>query len=192
MIRTVKISDETYHTMDSYDSDLPLDDHEAEDGWDEDDVGEAPLGSVPKELWSDFSVDQCPPEPEPWVDRLADMVELGRLCGMQVVEEISPEQLSGEDRLTTKFVYDWRLKDYTLEDGSSTKRWLRRSRLVAREFNFLERRSDTYSPATSTHILNILPLMFLQKLDYSNSSGQSAKHPVVLGAVDVKGRLFDG
>ena len=145
--------------MDNYDSDLRLDDHEVEEDWNEDTVGETPLGSVPQELWqlwSDFQPDKCPPEPEPWVDRLADMVELGRLCGMQVVEEFAMDQLSREERLTTKFVYDWRLKDYTLEDGTSTKRWLRRSRLVG-SFQSLKRRSDSYSPATSTRILNILP-----------------------------------
>ena len=35
MIRAVKISNQTYHTMDDYDSELRLDDHEVEDGWKE-------------------------------------------------------------------------------------------------------------------------------------------------------------
>ena len=40
MIWAVKISNETYHTMDDYDSELRLDDHEVEDGWKDDDAGE--------------------------------------------------------------------------------------------------------------------------------------------------------
>ena len=35
--------------------------------------------------------------------------------------------------------------------GQVYKRWLGRSRLVAREHAFLEKRDDTYSPAASTH-----------------------------------------
>ena len=151
MIRAVKISNETYRTMDDYDSELRLDDHEVEDGWKNDDVGEVSLGEIPEELWSDCPIDRQPETPEPWIDRLADMVELGRLCGMNVLEEVTAEQLTQEEHLTTKFVYDWRLKDFTSKDGTACKRWLRRSRLVAREFSFLERRSDTYSPATCTY-----------------------------------------
>ena len=37
--------------------------------------------------------------------------------------------------LTTKFVYDWRIKDRP--DGA--KMWMRRSRFVAREFKNLKR-----------------------------------------------------
>ena len=92
--------------MDSCDSDLPLDDHEVEDDWNEDDVGEAPVGSVPKELWYDTPPDKCPPEPEPWIESVADMVELGRLCGMQVLEEMEPPPKDGlEDR-------DWLLENF--------------------------------------------------------------------------------
>ena len=136
MIRAVKISNETYHTMDDYDSELRLDDHEVEDGWKDDDAGEISLGEIPKELWSDCPIDRQPEAPEPWIDRLADMVELVRLCGMNVLEEVTVEQLTKEEHLTTKFAYDdWRLKDFTSKDGTSYKRWLRRSRLVAREFS---------------------------------------------------------
>ena len=150
MIRAVKISNETYHTMDDYESELRLDDHEVEDGWIEDDVGET-SGEIPDELWPDCPIDKQPDTPGPWIDRLADVVELGRLCGMKVLEEVNAEQLTDEEHLTTKFVYDWRLKDFTSKDGISCKRWRRRSRLVAREFSSMECRSDTYSPATSTH-----------------------------------------
>jgi len=186
MIRAAKTSNETYHTMDDYKSELRLDDQEVEDGWIEDDVGET-SGEIPDELWSDCPIDKQPETPEPWIDRLADMVELGRLCGMKVLEEVNAEQLTDEEHLTTKFVYDWRLKDFTSKDGISCKRWRRRSRLVAREFSSMECRSDTYSPATSTHILNILPMLFLQKLgDEASTEQQTGKHSVVMGTVGIE------
>ena len=183
MIRAVKISNETYHTMDDYDSELRLDDH----------AGEVSLGEIPEELWSDCPIDRQPETPEPWIDRLADMVELGRLCGMNVLEEVTAEQLSKEEHLTTKFVCDWRLEGFTSKNGTSCKTWLRRSRLVAREFSFLERSSDTYSPATSTHILNILPtsMIYLQNLgDATSTEQQTGKQSVVLRTVDIKDAFF--
>ena len=65
------------------------------------------------------------------------------------------------------------------------KAWLRRSRLVAREFAFWEKRSDTYAPATSTHILNVLPMLYLQSLvDVPEHDKSETK--VCLGTVDVK------
>ena len=70
-----------------------------------------------------------------------------------IKEELFPENV--QDSLTTKFVHDWRAGDYTLPDGSVTKRWLRRSRLVAREYAFMERRDACFSPATSTHVMNL-------------------------------------
>ena len=162
MIRTVKISDEAY-IMDEYENELRIDDHELDDEFnDEDDDGVQQMAFQLN--CGQIHADKYPDEPEARIDRRADMVELGRLCGMQVIEEVTDGKLSGEEHLAaTKFVYDWRLKDFAAEDGSTCKRWLRRSHLVAREFSFLERRSDTYSPLTSTHILNILPMLYLQK-----------------------------
>ena len=43
----------------------------------------------------------------------------------------------------------------------TTKRWLRRSRPVAREFSFMERRDDCFSPATSTNVMNLLLMVYL-------------------------------
>jgi len=41
-------------------------------------------------------------------------------------------------QLNTKFVRDWRLKQFgDAADGEPTPKWLRRSRLVAREYAFL-------------------------------------------------------
>ena len=52
------------------------------------------------------------------------------------------------DKLTAKFVRDWRIKTKVNEDGAKVKRWLRRSRLVAREFAN-DKRDDVYSGSYS-------------------------------------------
>ena len=78
---------------------------------------------------------------------------------LQKAEECQ-EVVSGS--LTTRFVYDWRIKDSP--DG--TKKWMRRSRFVAREFATLKR-SDTYSPATGSHTSNLVPLVYLRMLGES-------------------------
>ena len=52
--------------------------------------------------------------------------------------------------LTTRSVYDWRKKPYHHGDGTTSKRWKRRSRLVAGEFAFAEgKRDGIFSLATS-------------------------------------------
>jgi hypothetical protein len=70
-IRAVKVSeDEVFHTMDDYETDLQLDDHNEVDVWTgEDDV--SPTG-MPEVLWCDADIKHHPPEPDSWVDRLAD------------------------------------------------------------------------------------------------------------------------
>ena len=184
-IRTVRIADDVFHTMDEYQSDLRLDDHDMDDEWY--DETEIAFGELPKELWSDNPLDQKPDDPSHEIDLIADQVELVRLCEMKVIEEVHADDLKDEEQLTTKFVRDWRVKDFTCEDGTTTKKWLRRSRLVAREFSFWEKRNDTYSPATSTHILNLLPMLYLQKISEMPSC-ESQMHPKqpVLGTVDIK------
>ena len=170
--------------MDEYSSDLSLDDHLNLEAWLEEEKDESPIGDMPVELWSVYPADCHPPEPEPWVDRVADAVELSRLCNMNVIVEGNSDQVDASNTLTTKFVDDWRLKDKINPDGSSEKRWLRRSRLVAREFAF-GRKSDTYSPATSTHILNVLPMKFLQSLVDVLTFGSECSSKVCLGTLDV-------
>ena len=103
-----------------------------------------------------------------------------------------------EGSLTTRFVYDWRLKSYrsyevkseNQEDGSasvsSVKRWMRRSRFVAREFA-TTKRDDVYSPATGCHCSNIIPIIFLQTLRQLEMSGlQGEQYDVILAALDIK------
>ena len=105
---------------------------------------------------------------------------------MGVLVRAGEEAAFVTDKLTTKFVYDWRLKTFVDGNGVERKRWLRRSRLVAREYAFLERRSDTYIPATSTHILNLLPLMYLQKCGERDAEIKADSMEVTLACLDVK------
>ena len=121
--------------------------------------------SMPEALWSDVDPSVHPPAPPAWIDRLADSVELQRLCSMGVLMKEEDYREPVHSKLTTRFVYDWRLKDYKgpNNDQPAVKKWLRRSRCVVREHAFFERREDTFAPASSTHVLNLLPLLWLQK-----------------------------
>ena len=70
VIRTVKIGDDEYHTLDDYSNEPQLDtaddEVEKEDIWgDEENLQ---FSNVPEELWSDSPVDVVPGQPEPWVD----------------------------------------------------------------------------------------------------------------------------
>ena len=60
-------------------------------------------------------------------------------------------------------VRTWRkkAKTETDENGTATSRmmWMRRSRLVGRDFNFLEYREDVYSLASSSSVVKLLPCM---------------------------------
>jgi hypothetical protein len=113
--------------MDDYETDLQLDDHNEVDVWaGEDEVSAA---GMPEALWCDAGVKHHPPEPDSWVYRLADEVELQRLCSMGVLARAGEEAQLVTDKLTIKFVYDWRLKTFVNANGVERKRWLRRSRL---------------------------------------------------------------
>ena len=91
--------------------------------------------------------------------------------------------------MSTKFVRDWRLKqvDGDASGGQPTFKWFRRSRLVAREYACLERRQDVHSPASSTHVLNLLPLLWLQRCgDLSDVSGGVSCSDQVMATLDIK------
>ena len=187
MVRTVKFGDETLHTMDEYQHDLQLDDHNNVDMWMEEEKDDLAANGMPAELWSDHPIDRCPPAPEESIDRIADRVELSRLCGMNVLMEGNVDGIdASSNTLTSRYLYDWRLKDRIMPDGTTVKCWLRRSRLVAREYSFWEKRSDTYAPATSTHILNLLPMMYLQSLANVDDETHHISEPLCLGTLDVK------
>ena len=100
---------------------------------------------------------------------------------MQALEK--PEgSATGISYLTTRNVYDWKQKPYQHGDGISVKRWKRRSRQVATGFAFDEgKRDDILSPATSGHVLKLLPAIFFQRI----SEGEGA-FSQTLGCLDVK------
>ena len=70
----------------------------------------------------------------------------------------SPESVpSNSTVLGTRFVRTWREK----HDGKCNPIWLRRSRVVAREFAWLEpERESLFSPASGSIISRILPTIW--------------------------------
>ena len=167
VIRTVKIGDDEYHTLDDYSNEPQLDtaddEVEKEDIWgDEENLQ---FSNVPEELWSNSPVDVVPGQPEPWVDNmLADEVEIQRLLGMGVLQKNCPFKGEISGTLTTRFVYDWRLKTYDGDNSlwkGETKRWMRRSRYVARKFAN-DKRDDVYSPATGCIHQTLCQLSFFR------------------------------
>ena len=75
-------------------------------------------------------------------------MEIQRLLGMKVLEEIGPdEDVSDMYRLGCKNVRDWRFRNG----------WVRRSRLVAKEFRFLQPYMENlYSPASLSSTQRLL------------------------------------
>ena len=129
---------------------------EEQDDWIGED--EIQLTGIPEQLWADFPVESTPTEPPAaWIDELADQTEVKRLVEMGVLVVANQFDGAVTGSLSTKFVRDWRLKDYVDSNGGVVKRWMRRSRYVAREFANV-RRWDTFSPATGAHTSNLLPL----------------------------------
>ena len=188
-IRSVQIADDTFFTLDEYEHEPNLeDDADESEFWEGED--QLQFGDVPADLWYDGPIDQTPPEPPEWVDHLADEVELKRLIDMKVIEPLSSYDGEVEGSLTAKHVYDWRLKQFEgMVDGKmvSTKRWMRRSRLVAREFNN-SKRLDTYSPATGCHTSNLIPLIYLQRMVEVMERGFSAEteYDTLMASLDIK------
>eukprot|EP00435_Cladocopium_sp_Y103_P028418 s2167_g7.t1 len=181
-IRTVKIGEEVYHTLDSYADEPQLSDEVQEDPW----LGEEELhfAGVDERLWSDHPLTEQPPDPGDEVDKLADEVEINRLLEMKVL--VASSDYSGDDvkgRLTTKFVKDWRKKVYVSLSGESRERWMRRSRLVAREYANTKR-DDTFSPATGAHTSNLLPVYFLDLQVQCKELDES--YQPVLASLDIK------
>ena len=153
MIRSVQFDDGSeFHTMDDYSQDLKMTDHEEdEDHWQDD---PSVFSGVPLQLWSDADISVRPEEPPQWLDDLADETELSRLTSMGVIQcEADYDGVAEKShQLSTKFVRDWRLKQFgDAADGEPTLKWLRRSRLVAREYAFLERRQRVYLLTSFKH-----------------------------------------
>ena len=83
--------------------------------------------------------------------------------------------------VTTKFVRDWRWKG----EGPARKRWLRRSRLVAREFP-LDKRDDVFSPASCGHLFRLLPVLYLAEVGGLKEAAGRNGEEVMLGTMDIK------
>ena len=99
----------------------------------------------------DAAEPEFPEEQLTQLQALADQVEIARLERMEVL--LSPETLREEaavKELSTKFVRGWRHL---------------RSRLVAREYAWLESRDDLFSPASSEVTTKVLPVIWLQHVE---------------------------
>ena len=99
MIRAVKISTGTFHTMDEYEQDLQLDDQLEQDVWEGE--NEVTGDDVPSDLWPSCGPDQHPEEPAEWIDRLVDYVEFKRLCAMDDLSENISSVVADASQLTT-------------------------------------------------------------------------------------------
>ena len=106
-----------------------------------------------------------PPEVSPEelkiIEEAAGQEEIERLLKMKVLEDPTPDELAEGSILTTRSVYDWRVRE---------KRWKRRCRFVAREFRGGDASSSkTFAPTSSlsatrlllsTHVLMGWKIMF--------------------------------
>ena len=120
-----------------------------------------------QELTFPFSVHEpCLTEDELLrLDTIADALELKRLHEMQVLTDASAMPADAKI-LSTRFVRTWR--DKIGKTGEPI--WLRRSRFVAREFALMESERDSlFSPASSNIAARVLPAMFLDMKQHSNS-----------------------
>ena len=128
---------------------------------------------IPEELWCTASLSRKPPDPDPEVDRIAEVLEEDRLKRMNVLRDLL-EEANGLDALTTRFVHDWRIKDRTMKNGQKIR--MRRARMVAREYAN-ERRDDVHSPASGCQSHRLLPLLFLMELQESWHGRSSPRLP---------------
>ena len=130
------------------------------------------------EVWSEAALTRTPPQPSDEVEALAER----RLKNMGVIEDLKIEDFY-LDKLTTKFVRGRRIKTRTLPDGQQKKQWMRRSRLVAREYA-VERRDDVYSPASGSYSLRLLPALLLDMRSRDYQEDETGDP--VIGALDIK------
>ena len=109
---------------------------------------------IPACLTREFSElePELTPEGLAEVDRVAMLYEVRRLVGIDVIEEVSGPQVDHR-KLSTRFVW---------KEINGRLCWLRRARLVAREFAFLDPgREDLYSPASSSLQSRVIPSLFM-------------------------------
>jgi hypothetical protein len=180
-IRTIRVGDEELFTVDEADMD-------AEDpikGYGFENEAEENFSlKIPDCLWSDWTLDEMPDAPSEEIELEADRFEIERLRKMKVLREATEDDKGIQRSLTVKFVRDGRIKVRKDDGFEERKQWLRRSRLVAREYA-IDRRDDTFSPASSTHLLRLIPMIFLFKLGELQDLQDPTRVPS-LGCLDVK------
>ena len=139
-------------------------DCEESEAWDnyDDDAGASPSAEIPSCLIRPFSQTepQCSPEELQYIDEIADNFELSRLTNMHVLSEVQ-SKLEDHRVLSSKSVRSWRPKVLNQE-----KVWVRRSRLVAREFAWLDKgRSGLFAPTAAQIMLRVVPGLFMRMRD---------------------------
>ena len=121
--------------------------------------------SLTSSVWQPYSEPQPDIQGEQLaaIDLEADKIEIERLQQMGVINTVEKYTGDLDTLLSAKMVRTWRKKQRDEKDEKGqvvwTTAWLRRSRLVGRDFNFLEYREDVYSPASSAAIVKVLPAM---------------------------------
>ena len=146
------------------------------------DGAEHALGGAQERLSPTSSVWQPYSEAQPHIqgeelaaiDVEADRFEIGRLQQMGVITTVDKYSGDLDTPLCAKMVRTWRKKQREEKDENgqvvSTTAWVRRSRLVGRDFNFLEYREDVYSPASSAAVVKVLPAMAIPDSMMENSA----------------------
>jgi hypothetical protein len=177
-IRTVRFGDLEFYTVDEQEVEAD----ETENDLFGDSFEYEEPNEIPGCLWADGT--EKPGEPGREIDAVAEYVELQRLTKMNVLRAANhADDHRIQKTLTTRFVFDWRLKPY----DQNTKRWLRRARLVARAYAFEEgRRDDVFSPASSSHFLHFFPTLYLAKLSETDYVSKSNNYEYLLGSLDIK------
>ena len=133
----------------------------------DDDYNLACENGVSTSVWMPMSEFQpeLPADEMSVIDAEADKIEIQRLLSMNVIATVDGYAGQLDVPLSAKMVRTWRKKTRTEEDehGVTTSQlmWMRRSRLVGRDFNFLEYREDVYSPASSSSVVKLLPCLAL-------------------------------
>ena len=131
-------------------------------------------------LWSDEPLGRTPSQPTAEVDAMANKVEIERLQSMGVLAQLGEHEVN-LDSLTTRMVYDWRIKGYENPATGEKKRWwMRRARLVAREYAH-EKRDDVHSPASGGQALRILPIVYLMM----RAVDKISQEELMIGALDI-------
>ena len=135
-----------------------LDEQKAYDSqlWDDEWDDFEPEGEIPSILIREFSEQE--PSCHDATDEAASLFEVDRLTRMGVLEVVNGP-LEDHRSSSTRFVKTWRA---TTVGGS--KVWLRRARLVAREYAFLNPTETFLSPASSSIALKVIPAAYVQNV----------------------------